>query len=196
MKWRVRDVAASEENGRNCALVLYCLVCFSFSMWWQSLRAGPSLSPMYFMMISLRSSISALPSISWGERKSVSKYGNVCWTGLYDRQFLSEQFNQWLNPGDWMLKESLFNFDVKMLSLFYISYLLHILYKGRGNLSIWTPTQVCIPRVKVKPVRTHVLPEEIDVRAQRLRIGLLNEPYDVVHWPGGGVIHWTVLVLF
>lgn len=69
MKWSVRDVAACEEMGRKNVFILYCLVCFSLSMWWQSLSAGPSFSPMYFMMMSLRSSIRALPSISWGDRR-------------------------------------------------------------------------------------------------------------------------------
>lgn len=42
--------------------------CLSLSMWWQSLRAGPNFSPMYFMIISLRKSIKALPSISCGKQ--------------------------------------------------------------------------------------------------------------------------------
>lgn len=42
--------------------------CLSLSMWWQSLRAGPNFSPMYFMIMSLRKSIKALPSISCGKQ--------------------------------------------------------------------------------------------------------------------------------
>lgn len=101
MKWRIGDVAANEEKGRKNVSLLYCLVCFSFSMWWQSLSAGPSLSPMYFMMMSLRSNISALPSISWGERKWAPRI--KIWE--YDRHFLSGQFNQWLIAGDRELRE-------------------------------------------------------------------------------------------
>lgn len=64
------------ENQKD-ASTFYCLVCFSLSMWWQSLSAGPSFSPMYFMMMSLRSSIRALPSISWGEgRRELSVSGH------------------------------------------------------------------------------------------------------------------------
>lgn len=42
----------------------YSLPCLSLSMWWHSFSAGPSLRPMYFMIMSLRSNIRAFPSIS------------------------------------------------------------------------------------------------------------------------------------
>ncbi len=48
--------------------------CLSLSMWWQSLRAGPSFNPMYFMIMSLRKSIKALPSISCGKAKQSIYY--------------------------------------------------------------------------------------------------------------------------
>lgn len=57
----------SRAVGGDGARVAHCLLCFSLSMWWHSLSAGPSFSPMYFMMMSLRSNISALPSISCRE---------------------------------------------------------------------------------------------------------------------------------
>lgn len=47
-------------------LLVQNLPCFSRSMWKESLRAGPSFSPMYFIIMSLRSRSRALPSISWG----------------------------------------------------------------------------------------------------------------------------------
>lgn len=72
---------------RNECLHFYCLVCFSFSMWWQSLSAGPSFSPMYFIMTSLRSSIRAVPSISCGERNMLSAGGQ-------NNKHLSEQVTE------------------------------------------------------------------------------------------------------
>ncbi len=52
----------------------YCFACLSLSMWWQSLRAGPSFNPMYFIIMSLRKSIKALPSISCGKAKQSIYY--------------------------------------------------------------------------------------------------------------------------
>lgn len=73
----------------------YSLPCLRRSMWWHSLRAGPSFRPMYFMIMSLRRSIRALPSIScggrgWGSVRSwaphkhrlVFLYLRVFWTAL------------------------------------------------------------------------------------------------------------------
>lgn len=44
--------------------------CLSLSMWKVSLSAGPSFKPMYFIMVSLRSSSRALPSISCRSTRS------------------------------------------------------------------------------------------------------------------------------
>ncbi len=52
----------------------YCFACLSLSMWWQSLRAGPSFNPMYFIIMSLLKSIKALPSISCGKAKQSIYY--------------------------------------------------------------------------------------------------------------------------
>lgn len=72
-------LVASEKR----VFIFYCLICFSFSMWWQSLSAGPSFSPMYFIMTSLRNSIRALPSISCFLNSSTcgpSVWGSASWT--------------------------------------------------------------------------------------------------------------------
>lgn len=62
---RVRSPCSSDSG--------YSLPCFSFSIWWHSLRAGPSFRPMYFMIMSLRSSIKALPSISCKQKTAESR---------------------------------------------------------------------------------------------------------------------------
>ncbi len=51
-------------GGEVSVRVRHCLPCLSLSMWWQSLSAGPSFRPMYFITMSLLSNIRALPSIS------------------------------------------------------------------------------------------------------------------------------------
>lgn len=43
---------------------------------------------------------------------------------------------------------------------------------------------------------THMFPEEFNVRAESLGVCLLNETYDVIHWPGSSVVPRTLLVLF
>ncbi len=58
------SVAACQCGGEVSVRVLHCLPCLSLSMWWQSLSAGPSFRPMYFITMSLLSNIRALPSIS------------------------------------------------------------------------------------------------------------------------------------
>lgn len=57
---------AHESVTDGGAVSCYTLPCFSLSMWWHNFSAGPSFRPMYFMIISLRSSIRAFPSISCG----------------------------------------------------------------------------------------------------------------------------------
>lgn len=51
-------------QAHRCPGSCYGLNCFSLSMWWHNFSAGPSFSPMYFIIMSLRSSIRAFPSIS------------------------------------------------------------------------------------------------------------------------------------
>lgn len=55
---------------RACPASAYSLPCFSFSMWWHSFSAGPSFRPMYFMIMSLLSSIRAFPSISCRKQRT------------------------------------------------------------------------------------------------------------------------------
>lgn len=55
---------------RACPASAYSLPCFSLSMWWHSFSAGPSFRPMYFMIMSLLSSIRAFPSISCRKQRT------------------------------------------------------------------------------------------------------------------------------
>lgn len=41
-----------------------------------------------------------------------------------------------------------------------------------------------------------MLPEELNVRAESLGIGLLNKPYDIINGPGRRVVPGSLLVLF
>lgn len=67
-------------QGQGCPGSSYSLPCFSLSMWWHNFSAGPSFRPMYFMIMSLRSSIRAFPSISWGNKE---------WDSIYFLSFFS-----------------------------------------------------------------------------------------------------------
>lgn len=68
--------------GTDCPGSSHSLPCFSLSMWWHNFSAGPNFRPMYFIIMSLRSSIRAFPSISCG--------GKTWWESqmIYSRQSL------------------------------------------------------------------------------------------------------------
>lgn len=159
-------------------------------MWWQSLSAGPSFSPMYFIMTSLRSSIRALPSISCRERSTLSAEGHITSTSSQINSIKMTKVT-WMwkfqsdFPGAWRLRESLF-------------------YQATARYSTMSENQcgrklvVCWPLngTKKTEFNTHMFPEQLNVRAKSLGISLLDKPYNIINWPGRSIIPWTLLVLF